>query len=192
MQKPDVWRELKRLEYEKVKKEQDPNFKKEVKEGNNTAEESRLQFEDFEQEMQFDNARDANMALLDKELSTLRKEEENAANIIGKEAKVRFNLADTRKRDDSFADEYLDLMNKQGALNAKYEPEFTIQEDSKEYQNDSTGNGVDWYQDGKITKIDLAPGNENNGSSLRMSRNGSRVLSNSGKFSAWDLSNKNY
>lgn len=174
-----------------MKQEQGPNFKKEENNDrrNSQQSKSRLEFEDFEQDMQFNNARDVNVELLDKELDSLRKEEEKAANAIGKQARVRFNIGEPAKEQESFVDEYLDLMDKQGALNAKYEPDYTIREESGEYSGQkSISNGVDWYQDGKVTKMNLAPSQDN---SFRMSRNGSRVLS-SNQVSAWDLSNKNY
>ena len=209
MQKPEVWRELKRFEYDKVRDEQkqpETTSKKSSKKSKKKPKtQSRQDYEDFEQDMQFDNADDLNKEILKEELEDLEKQQEAAAKKIGKQARVRFNLPEDKPK-DSFVDEYLNLMDRSGYLDAKYYPEDMRLEAQKKQAGVTSAvdskDGIDWYQDGRLSRVDLEPSNKGSrkGSDRSQrrskgSRAGSRVLGVdevSQNISVWDLSEKQY
>ena len=164
--------------------------------------------------MQFDYAQDANKRLLNTELNNIERQRNQAAGKIGREAKVRFDLAKDDDNDKSnVAIEYLDMLTKQGKIEAKYQPEFQISEEqSKEFSSSTDRNkqgsfsqssrgkakGIDWYQDGRVSKMNLEPEKKERNqlvtsgkSILRTGKYGGLQV-NDNNLSVWDLSDKSY
>ena len=119
MEAPGVWRDLKRMEYgdmeeenEKVRLGGEPN---EEKLEDSKEAEDREAIEGLLVEAKYGAAKGANKSILKKEKSAIFNQQEEAARKIGKTAKVKFDINDKKAiMGDSVADEYLDLMDKQG------------------------------------------------------------------------------
>lgn len=183
MKKPDLWRELKKTEFENIQKEQQGNEDYESQgnrggpESRKSMTQSRQAFEDFEEDMQYDNARALTNEVLGNEQRGLAKEENDAAKKISAQLRQKYNIPRENLEDSAF-DQYLDLMKRQGHLNAKYEPSLKIDEDSREDEGSSLQEPDRFYQDDDFGGMRLAPRKPGgNIESSRMLENGARVIS---------------
>lgn len=119
MESPDAWRELKKFEYQEMeedarrKAEEDKRLLEQgdVRESHDKIDED---LEDLEADMKYDATKAATKSILKKDKSGILSQQDAAAKKIGKTAKVKFELGKNNKpEDDSLADEYLDMLNKQ-------------------------------------------------------------------------------
>lgn len=215
MQTPKMWQELKRLQYDQANISDGDSSVNSGRNKSQTLSDPNNEYADFEQDMQFDYARDTNKQLLNQEMKNIDNQQNQAAGLIGREAKVRFDMNKNKEADESnVALEYLDMMQKQGKIEAKYQPEYQISEEqSGDYSKTSsftnsrtTGNqsrtipsvsrGIDWYQDGRVSKMDLEPQKREKNT---LAGSGKSILKKStygsgrdNDMSVWDLSNKSY
>lgn len=103
METPQVWQELKKLQFEQENKKKkgivDGQSENSNNDKSNTISDPDNQYQDFEENMQFDYAEDANKRLLNTELKNIEKQRNQAAGKIGREAKVRFDMGKEDEND---------------------------------------------------------------------------------------------
>lgn len=175
MQAPETWKELKKLEYDNIQFEQQGNHEYEPPKPTTLKKsESRENFEQFEEDMLFDNALAVTEDILGGDMRQLKKQENEAASKIANQARVRFNLANNESRNDSTMQEINDMIYRHGGIQARYEPDSKIDETSREDNSSEFDQPRRFYQD----QLELEPLKNKKSpiESSRMLLNGSRVI----------------
>lgn len=142
MDAPTAWRELKKFELGEVEQEEklreQEAEKGSAKDSDPLGKSDKEEIDALEMDMKYDAAKAATKSILRADKTGIIGQQDEAARKIGKAAKVKFDLGPGKiNAGDSIADEYLDLMNRQGRIKADYQPDDVIAEVSKEQSGEN-------------------------------------------------------